>query len=598
VEKSTEKKYSVYRRLLKQARNYWKHIVGLLVLSLLSTPLALLFPLPLKIAIDSVIGSKPLPEFLDKLLPQVAVSSSNALLLVAVSLALLIAVLQQILNLGSLLLRNYTGEKMTLDFRARLFRHAQRLSLSTHDSKGSFDTLYRINQDAPAIQWAIVDKTIPMITLVVTLVSMIYVTARINSQLALVALAVSPIIFLLTYYFRPRLRRQWKEVWNLRSSALSVVQEALNSIRVVKAFGQEDWEEDRFVHRSIKGIKAYIRVAFNEGTFNFAVGAIAAVGAASVLFLGVRNVQAGSLTVGDLLVVMSYLTQIYMPLKSLGQEVAQLQGSLASADRAFSLLDEPPEVINRPNARRILRAAGAVTFNNVTFNYNSNGGQSVLHNISFEIRPGTRLGIAGKSGAGKTTLLSLLVRFYDPIEGQILLDSIDLRDYHLSDLRDQFSIVLQEPVLFSTTIAENISYGRPGARYEEIIEAAKAANAHEFITNLSEGYDTVVGERGMLLSGGERQRISLARAFLKNAPILILDEPTSSVDINTEAEIMNAMEKLMGGRTTFLIAHRLSTLENCDEILIMEDGRLAEVSQDVLFTLNRIRMHNRVEEIL
>jgi ATP-binding cassette subfamily B protein len=276
---------------------------------------------------------------------------------------------------------------------------------------------------------------------------------------------------------------------------------------------------------------------------------------------------------------MAYISQLYQPLKTIGRKAVSLQSSLAGAERAFSLLDEAPDVAERPNARPLSRASGAIAFRDVSFSYGKDA--SVLHDISFEIGPSTRVGVIGATGAGKTTLASLLTRFYDPTAGEILLDGVDLRDYRLADLRNQFSIVLQEPVLFSTSIAENIAYARPGASREEIVEAAKAANAHEFITRLAEGYETQVGERGLRLSGGERQRIALARAFLKDAPLLILDEPTSSVDLRTEAVIMEAMDRLMRGRTTFMIAHRLSTLKNCDVLLVIENGRLVEVTSDV-----------------
>jgi ATP-binding cassette subfamily B protein len=259
----------------------------------------------------------------------------------------------------------------------------------------------------------------------------------------------------------------------------------------------------------------------------------------------------------------------------MSKKVRDLQGSLASAERTFALLDQTQEVIEKPNAIQLFRAKGAVSYQDLSFCYDGVNNR-VLQNISFEVGPGTRVGIAGATGAGKTTLVSLLTRFYDPTSGRITLDGVDLRDYRIADLRNQFGIVLQEPVLFSTSIAENIAYANLGASSEEIVDAARAANAHEFITSLPEGYDTQVGERGMRLSGGERQRISLARAFLKDAPILILDEPTSSVDVKTEALIMEAMTRLMRGRTTFMIAHRLSTLQECDVRLAMEGGRLVD----------------------
>src|SRR5205814_3211666 len=270
--------------------------------------------------------------------------------------------------------------------------------------------------------------------------------------------------------------------------------------------------------------------------------------------------------------VWGYIAQLYGPLKTISKKTASLQNNLAGAERAFALLDEAPGVVERANARSLALARGAMVFRNVTFAYDHD--EPVLRNISFEIQEGTCLGIAGTTGAGKTTLVNLLTRFYDPTAGQILLDGVDLRDYRLADLRNQFAVVLQEPVLFSTSIAENIAYAKPGAARAEIEAAARAANAHEFITALPQGYETAVGERGLRLSGGERQRISLARAFLKDAPILILDEPTSSVDTKTEALIMEALAALMRGRTTFIIAHRLSTLEGCDVRLRLDAGRL------------------------
>jgi len=278
------------------------------------------------------------------------------------------------------------------------------------------------------------------------------------------------------------------------------------------------------------------------------------------------------MTLGDLILVMGYLSQLYQPLKTMAKKAGTLQAHLASAERVFALLDEPLEAPERPNARPLRRARGAVEFRGVSFAYEPD--RPVVHDVSFAVEPGTTVGIAGVTGAGKSTLMGLLTRFYDPVAGEIVLDGVDLRDFRLADLRRQFGIVLQEPVLFSTSIGENIAYGGPGARGEEIEAAAKAANVHDFIAGLPEGYDTEVGERGVRLSGGERQRISLARAFLKDAAILILDEPTSSVDTRTEAEIIDAMQRLMADRTSFMIAHRLSTLEICDARIEVEGGRV------------------------
>jgi ATP-binding cassette, subfamily B, bacterial len=571
---------TLLRRLVRQARPSLPHIVVLLLLGLLSTPLALLTPLPLKIAVDSVIGSRPLPGFLDALLPDAAAGSSTAILILAAGLIVAVTLLSELVDLASSLLSAYTGEKLVLDLRARLFRHAQRLSLMYHDSRGTTDTAYRIQYDASSIRWIMTDVLPSLVTAVVMLGGMAYVTFRIDWRLALVALAVSPFLALSGWVYGQRLRRRWGKVYELDSSALSVVEEVLASIRVVQAFGQEAREGERFVYRSSESLRTRVHVAFIEGGFSLVVGLITAAGTAAVLFVGVRAVLSGAFTLGDLLLVMGYLGLLYGPLNEISNSKATLQGALASAERAFSLLDKVPDVVERPDALPLVRASGTVVFRDVSFAYRED--HRVLHDVSFEVYPGTRLGISGKTGAGKTTLMSLLTRFYDPTVGQVLLDGVDLRDYKLADLRNQFAIVLQEPVLFSTSIAENIAYARPEASKEEIVEAAKAANAHEFVVGLPRGYETEVGERGMSLSGGERQRIALARAFLKDAPILILDEPTSSVDTNTEAAIMEAMERLMRGRTTFMIAHRLSTLANCDARLQIEDGRVVKFDRRVL----------------
>jgi ATP-binding cassette, subfamily B, bacterial len=572
VSESTGNNQRMSRRILSQIRPFWPQILLLLLIDLLATPLLLLTPVPLKIAVDSVIGDHPLPAFVDAFLPASVVSGSIALLVVVAVMQVLIVLLGELQSLVSYVLQTRTGERLTLDFRGRLFRHVQRLSLSFHDTRGSHDSIYRIQYDAEAMQH-IVESVIPFVGAAVMLVSALYVTARIDTQLALIALAVVPVLFVLSRVYTRRVHRRYHDLKELESSALGVLQDVLTAMRVVKAFGKEKAEHARYIHRSNRTVDARVRLSLTEAAFGLAVNVAIAVGTAAVLFVGVRHVQTGLLTVGELLIVMAYLTQLYGPMETISQKVGDLQSSLASAERAFELLDETPDVTEKPHARRLRRARGAIEFRDVSFGYE--GTVSVLRDMSFSIPPGTRLGIVGKTGAGKTTLVSLLTRFYDPTAGTILLDGVDLRDYRLADLRNQFGIVLQEPVLFSTSIAENIAYARPGARWRDILAAAEAANAHEFVSALPDGYDTIVGERGMRLSGGERQRIALARAFLKNAPILILDEPTSSVDTSTEAAIMEASERLMQGRTSLMIAHRLSTLEDCDARFEIEFGRLA-----------------------
>jgi ATP-binding cassette subfamily B protein len=468
---------------------------------------------------------------------------------------------------------------LTLDFRARLFRHVQRLAFSFHDARGTADTIYRIQYDAPSIQWLTIHGFIPLVTATVTLLSMIYVTARLDWPLALVAISIVPLLVVLPPAYNRRMHRQYTDAKELESTTLGIVQEVLTSLRVVKAFGREEHEQERFIGQSHAGMGARIRLAFAEGAFGLLINVIIATGTALVLFIGVRSVLAERLTLGEVLMVLAYLAQLYAPLATISDTAGRLVSSRVSVQRAFELLDEVPEVAERPQARPLRRATGTIVFRQVSFAYDD--AHLVLDNISFAIRAGTRLGIAGRTGAGKSTLVSLLMRFYDPGSGQILLDGMDLRDFKLADLRNQFSIVLQEPVLFSTSIAENIVYGRPGASFQDIVVAAKAANAHEFIYKLPEGYNTLVGERGMRVSGGERQRIALARSFLKDAPILILDEPTSAVDITTEAAIMEALHRLMAGRTTLMIAHRLSTLEICDARLVIDHGQIVQASGNI-----------------
>jgi len=578
----SKKKYSsfeLYLRLLNEARPFWAHIGALCCITLLSTPLALLIPLPLKIAVDSVIGSHPMPAFLMPLVPKAINSSPNGTLTFVVILIIFIALFTGLQRLGTLLLRIYIGEKLTLAFRTKLFDHVQRLSVSYHDARGTADSVYRIQNDALAIQWIAVDGTIPFIASAATVAGMTYITAMLDWQLAAVAIAVSPILYLGARTFNPRLRDHWCNATNHENSAFSVVQEVLSALRVVKAFGQEERERERFVRHSSESLLARVRAAWSEGGYDVLIGVTTATGTAVVLFLGVQHVQAGTLTLGALMLVTSYLAQLFGPLASLSEMTSRTQRSLSSAERAFLLLDQTPDVVEKKHGVPLAHAEGAVTFRNVCFAYDRE--HPVLHDISLEIGERTRVGIMGMTGAGKSTLVSLLTRFYEPTQGQILLDGVDLRDYKLADLRHQFGIVLQESVLFSTTIAENIAYARPDASEHEIIEAAKSANAHEFVARLPDGYATLVGERGMQLSGGERQRIALARAFLKNAPILILDEPTSSIDLKTEKEIMEVMERLSIGRTVFIIAHRLSTLKSCDVLLGIEHGRVAFIRSDV-----------------
>lgn len=563
----------IFRRLILMARPFWFHLAGIFTLELMAVPLLLLLPIPVKIAVDSVIGETPLPGIVRAVTGDAA--SKMQMLWLAAFLQIFFVFSTRVVYMGQYVLQVFTGEKLKLTFRRLLFRHVQRLSFSFHDSRGTSDSIFRIQYDAPAIQHVTINGLIPLISAVLKLAGMVYVIALIHLQLALVAISVIPFLYVLADQYNKKMRPKYSRIQKMESQVLGIIQEVMTSFRVVKAFGREESEQERFTLRSNETLGKKIKLSFAEGAFGLLVNGITAAGTSAVIFIGVSNVLHGHITLGELLMVLTYLSQLYGPLQSISQQATSLQSSFASAHRALELLDEIPDVKEQPNAKPVQRVNGAVEYRDVSFAYDEK--KPILKQISFGIDAGTKVGLKGKTGAGKSTLVSLLPRFYDTVSGQVFIDGVDVREYKLQDLRNQFSIVLQDSILFSTTIAENISYAKPGAAQADIVKAATAANAHDFISKLPDGYDTLVGEHGMKLSGGERQRIALARAFLKDAPILLLDEPTSAVDTKTEELIMEAMERLMRGRTTFMIAHRLSTLEQCDILLEISEGRLEHI---------------------
>lgn len=570
------KKYSVLLRVLAESRECSAPLALIAVLSLLTLPLTLLIPLPLKLVVDSVLSSKPVPSLIIAVLP---VHSPGSTLFCALGLLLGIAILVNVQGLLSWWLQTYTGEKLAWNFRARLLNHVQRLPLSFHDRYGPTDSVYRIQHDAPAMQYVVIQGLIPLSTALLTLLGMICVTLRIDPALALIAIGIIPPLLALTLACSRLVRKRSKVIKELDSSALSVIQEVMGCIRVIKAFGQEDQEHERFVRRSNQRRSGQVKLSLWQALFNMFIGLTIAGGTALSLYIGVQHVRAGTLSVGSLLIVMAYIAQIYQPLQLLAGKTTDLQNWMASLERCFDLLERTPEIAETPDAVPITRARGEIEFQQVSFQY-GNAARG-LNNISFKIPAGARVGIVGTTGAGKTTLLNLIMRFYDPTQGQVLLDGVDIRRYRITDLRRQFAVVLQEPVLFDASLAENIAYGKRIATDLEIVRAAGSACAHGFISKLPKGYETNAGDRGSHLSGGERQRISLARAFLRDSPILILDEPTSSVDTNTEKSILEATENLMKGRTTFMIAHRLNTLRSCNIILVLDHGDLIEVRHSV-----------------
>lgn len=563
------------KRIFKQLKPYWLHITGIFTLSLLAIPLELLKPLGLKLVIDSAFGNHPLPAFIHFILPNSFHFTFNSIIIIAAALVIIVALIDNLFLFVSWIMSVYTGEKLVLDFRTRLFNHIQRMSLAYHDETGTSDALYKIQWDTVGIRTLLLNNIMPIVTSLVTLVSMIVVMFTINWHFALIAICIIPPILLLIRLSNSRLRNDWEQVKHEESRAMSVLQEVLTLLRIVKAFGQEDGEEKRFTQQSGRAIQGQMKVAWIAALFHSSVWIVFAIVTALFILLGAKYVQAGEMTLGDLTLMLAYLTQFFNPLHNISKNLTDVQSSLTSIERVFQLLDKEQEVEENPAAISMQNAKGGFLFNDIHFGYKKD--IEILQGVSFEIHPGERVGIMGSTGAGKSTLISLLMRFYDPTSGEILIDGKNLKDLRLADYRNQFGIVLQEPVLFSTTIAENIKYGRPGATEKEIMEAAKAANAHDFIMHCKDGYNTMVGELGMQLSGGERQRISIARAFIKNAPVLVLDEPTSSLDIRTEAQIIESIERLMEGRTTFMITHRLDTLKTCNVLLHFEKGHLIEV---------------------
>jgi len=555
-------------------RGYRPHLVGVALLGVIAAPLSLLQPYALKIVLDNYLGDRPVPEWLDPLVPGflLGLDGRIGILLFAAGLVVVAALLNQGLGFSRKLLQTYTRERLVLGLRTRLVGHVERLSLSYHDQEGPSEPTFRVMMDTAVIPGLLLQGLIPSIQALALVLAIGVAIVLLSWKLALFALAVGPLLLLISWPFGRSLRRQWHAIKELDTSLLTRLQEVFAAVRLVKTYGKERRERDQLLTIAEQGLWAKVRVSVTQGKFTALTGLCTALATAGFLILGARMVKQGSMALGDLVMIAALLVQFYSPLQLLVGQVASLQSALASAERALKLLDLAPEVIERPDALPLERARGAVAFRNVGFAYEAD--QPVLHGVSFEVEPGARVGIAGHTGAGKTTLMNLLTRLYDPTGGAILLDGIDLRDLKVDDLRRQFAVVLQDPVLFRKSVAENINYAVPGATLAQTMEAARLANAHDFITAMPEGYGTIVGERGQRLSGGERQRISLARAFLKDAPVLILDEPTSSVDMRTESAIMEAIQRLMHGRTTFIIAHRPSTLETCEKVLVLEAGKV------------------------
>jgi ATP-binding cassette subfamily B protein/subfamily B ATP-binding cassette protein MsbA len=533
---------------------------------------SLLTPWPLKFIVDNVLGDQPLPGPIAALM-QFRPDNRPAVIAVIACAGFLVVLMQNAVTVLSSYVNTRLDQSMTLDFRSDLFQHVTHLSLASHDRRRSGMLIYAINSMADGVPRAVMAVP-PLAQNALTLLGMFAVSLWIDWRLALLSSTVVPFLYYSVGYYVRRIQPRLLAVKELEAESLSIVHEAISMMRVIAAFGREAHEYRRFRAQGERAIDARVRLTVRQTAFGLAVNLTTAAGTALVLGVGANHVLQGRITAGQLLVVLAYLATVYRPLEAISTTVGGLQDVLINLRMAFGVMDMPVEVKDGPGVVPAGRARGAVEYRGVGFSYT--GRVDTLKDITFRARPGQVVAVVGTTGAGKTTLVSLLPRFYDLTHGRILLDGADVRRLTLRSLREQISVVLQEPLLFSGTVADNIRYGRLGATMDEIVAAARAANADDFIRRLPQGYYTELGERGAQLSGGERQRISVARAFIKDAPVLILDEPTSAIDSKTEAVILDALDRLIDGRTTFLIAHRLSTIRRADHILVLDGGRLVE----------------------
>jgi ATP-binding cassette, subfamily B, bacterial len=555
---------SIYRRALQYYRPFWGRTFVGLALTLCGIALSLLKPWPFKIIVDDILGRNPRAAF-----------GTSPRLIPLLCLALIaIQFLWGIINLITNYLFVKIGLQALLKLRTDLYAYLQSLSLKYHDARRSSDSSFRVAYDSQSIQTIYNKGFTNIFGSVIMLIGTFIVMVRIDWQLTLLSLAIVPAVVGAIYFFAHRIRRESTFIQEQESAVLAQAQEGLSSIRMVHAFGREEWEVHQFQNQARQSLHANLRLTLTNVKSALVISTLMVIGTAAMYYLGTLHVLAGTLTLGSLLVFSAYLLMLYQPLESLTYTAWAMEGATAGARRCFEILDREDDVIDSSNAIAISSARGAIAFQNVSFGYAQD--RHVLHNVDLAIEPNQIVALVGGTGAGKSTLLSLVPRFYDPTAGKIALDGRDLREITKKSLRAQIAIVLQDTLLFSTTVRENIAYGRPGATDDEIREAAGRAQADDFISAMPNGYESTVGERGGHLSVGQRQRIGIARAFLKNAPILLLDEPTSALDPTTEAAIMETIKELMHGRTTLIVTHRLATIHGVDRIVVLEHGRMAE----------------------
>ncbi len=556
------------------SRPYKKLVIVILLAMLLETLIGLATPWPLKIIIDNVVGHHALPgalAWMDTFFP-----AEKKIQLAAVAALSFIA----ITAIGSFagFVDHYYNEKVAQyvadDLRKKMYHHLQHLSLSYYDSHQTGKLLSTITADVSTIQDFASSTLLNILVDLLTIVGMVGIMFYLNSDFTLVALAVTPFLLFFVARFKKSMKKATREVRKDQSNMFVVMQQGLESIRAVNAFGRQDFEEDRLKKVSQETMYAALRARRVKSVLSPVVTITVAACTAFVLWRGASLVLTGAMTVGALTVFIWYMSKFFSPVQDLAKMTSTVAQVTVALERIQAILDTTTIIPQKPNALKPGKLNGDITFENVCFSYDPES--PVLSDFDLSIKCGQRIGICGPTGSGKSTIVSLIARFYDPTKGRVLIDGTDISDYTLDGLREQIGFVLQDTVLFYGSIRENIAYGRPGATDEEIVEAAKLANADEFITKMPHGYDTLVGERGVTLSGGQRQRIGIARAVVRNSPILILDEPTASLDSESEKIVMEALEKLMIGRTVIIIAHRLSTIRDADKIIVLNKGLVAE----------------------
>src|SRR5437870_4509575 len=553
----------IYRRVLRYYRPFLGQTIFGLFLSLIGIGLNLLKPWPFKVIVDEFLHAGP------------AIRSDWRIWIPLLCLALVaIQLLWGIINWITNYLFVKIGLQALLTLRTDLYSYLQSLSLKYHDARRSADFSFGVAYDSQSFQTIYNKGFTNIFASVVTLLGTFVVMVRLDWRLTLLSLAIVPLIVGAIYLFAHRIRRESTSIQEQESAVLAQAQEGLSSIRMVHAFGREEFEVSQFHQQARGSLQANLRLTLTNVKSALIISTLMVIGTAAMYYLGTLHVLAGTLSLGSLLVFSAYLLMLYQPLESLTYTAWAMEGATAGARRCFEVLDRQDDVLDLPSSIAIEKTDGAISFQSVCFGYDT--GREVLQDISLEIAPNQIIALVGSTGAGKSTLLSLVPRFYDPISGRLTLDGRDLRQITKKSLRSQIAIVLQDTLLFSTSVRENIAYGRADATDDEIRKAARRAQADQFISQLPHGYESLVGERGSHLSVGQRQRIGIARAFLKNAPILLLDEPTSALDPATEAAIMETIKELMRGRTTLIATHRLATIHNLDQIIVLDHGQIIE----------------------